>query len=226
MVADREGELRRDDLALRLANSVACPACRAGDGLATERDLERFLTRLPEPFGSLEWRTDLARLRLVRAWTRELLDAAARHRRPGAEALEWVNHDQMRVRRSAELAWKDGIWRWRQVHDSQRTSDDLAAHVALSVVRLLTGEQGGKIRACQAAGCAHFVIRRTRNQRWCSPGGCGNRARAARHYAKVRLRQRSTPKPRVPRASTDRPGVRALPHPTVPVLGLTRVEKS
>jgi len=57
--------------------------------------------------------------------------------------------------------------------------------LASQFVRLLSDDPGLELRACLAPGCVlYFAKDRTRRE-WCSTG-CGNRARAARHYEKKR----------------------------------------
>lgn len=56
--------------------------------------------------------------------------------------------------------------------------------LAEDAIILFGGPSRHKVHACQGPGCRLHFIRETRRE-WCS-GGCGNRARAARHYAKVR----------------------------------------
>ncbi|MEV0143741.1 MULTISPECIES: CGNR zinc finger domain-containing protein [unclassified Nonomuraea] len=59
------------------------------------------------------------------------------------------------------------------------------AAVAEDAVDLFGGPLCHQLRACQGPGCILYFVRDTPRREWCSPG-CGNRARAARHYAKVR----------------------------------------
>jgi predicted RNA-binding Zn ribbon-like protein len=59
---------------------------------------------------------------------------------------------------------------------------DLQHLLDLEVDDLLRPRQ--ELRACQGPGCVLFFIR-DRRREWCSHG-CGNRARAARHYARAR----------------------------------------
>jgi predicted RNA-binding Zn ribbon-like protein len=56
--------------------------------------------------------------------------------------------------------------------------------LAEDAIILFGGPSRHKVYACQGPGCILHFVRETRRE-WCS-GGCGNRARAARHYAKVR----------------------------------------
>ena len=59
------------------------------------------------------------------------------------------------------------------------------ARVAEQSIDLLTGPDAGRLRACYAPGCVLYFIAAHPRRAWCSVA-CGNRARAARHYEKVR----------------------------------------
>ncbi len=56
--------------------------------------------------------------------------------------------------------------------------------VARSAIELV-GETDSGLRICDAPGCGMFYVRSHRRQEWCSPA-CGNRARVARHAARIR----------------------------------------
>lgn len=58
--------------------------------------------------------------------------------------------------------------------------------IAGQAMELLT-EPDSPLRACQAPGCVLFFARDHPRREWCS-AGCGNRARAARHYRRHRAR--------------------------------------
>jgi predicted RNA-binding Zn ribbon-like protein len=58
------------------------------------------------------------------------------------------------------------------------------AHVAERSSQLLTGEPA-TLRACYAPGCVLYFVKSHPRREWCSVT-CGNRARAARHYDKIR----------------------------------------
>lgn len=59
------------------------------------------------------------------------------------------------------------------------------AAVAESTMELLGGEDARTLRACHAPGCVLYFVKTHPRREWCSVA-CGNRARAARHYRKVR----------------------------------------
>lgn len=62
------------------------------------------------------------------------------------------------------------------------------AAVADQAIKLLGGDDARKLRACDAPGCVLYFVKTHPRREWCSIA-CGNRARAARHYQKVRTRQ-------------------------------------
>ena len=65
---------------------------------------------------------------------------------------------------------------------------DLPAWTAVEDYLRLLGRHPARIRRCAGHGCLlHFYDTSKRgDRRWCSMAGCGNRAKAARHYARAR----------------------------------------
>jgi predicted RNA-binding Zn ribbon-like protein len=59
------------------------------------------------------------------------------------------------------------------------------AAVSAEAVDLFTGPDRSPLRACDAPGCVLYFVRSHPRREWCSIA-CGNRARAARHYQRVR----------------------------------------
>ena len=57
------------------------------------------------------------------------------------------------------------------------------AAIARDAIVLLSGPTRQDIRSCHAPGCVLFFLKDHPRREWCS-AGCGNRARAARHYRK------------------------------------------
>lgn len=68
------------------------------------------------------------------------------------------------------------------------TSSDMPAWVAVEDYLRLLERGPQRIRRCANPACVlHFFDISPRGQRrWCSMSGCGNRAKAARHYARTR----------------------------------------
>lgn len=62
--------------------------------------------------------------------------------------------------------------------------------LAHSAAELLTGGELDRVRVCASATCNWLFLDRSRNRsrRWCDMTTCGNRAKAHRHYRRVRGR--------------------------------------
>ncbi|GJF03440.1 CGNR zinc finger domain-containing protein [Pseudonocardia sp. D17] len=127
---------------------------------------------------------DLAATRALRDAIRRLAAATVDARPLPAEAVDLVN------RHAAAPA------RWRELRADPepgtvaRSAGGAVAtalsEIAADAVDFLGGPRRHDLRACQGPGCVLFFVRSGRRE-WCSHG-CGNRARAARHYARNRAR--------------------------------------
>ena len=119
----------------------------------------------------------------------EIFFALAGGKRPSPQHLEILNRalaEALRHRRVVQsgrgfsLAWEE--------------SDDLRRMlwpVALSAAELLAGGDRAPVKLCgmwETTGCSWLFVDESRNgsRRWCSMKDCGNRAKARRHYQKVK----------------------------------------
>ncbi|GII60885.1 hypothetical protein Skr01_09700 [Sphaerisporangium krabiense] len=85
--------------------------------------------------------------------------------------------------------------RWRELRTAPephatvcaagRPVSAVLAAMAEEAVDLFAGAARHELRACHGPGCVLYFRCETGRREWCS-AGCGNRARAARHYAKAR----------------------------------------
>ncbi|MER5647084.1 ABATE domain-containing protein [Streptosporangium sp. NPDC002524] len=106
------------------------------------------------------------------------------HRLPGfAESLDLVNAAALAVPLAARLEWPaGGAPRARAVPgDGTAESARIRAALATSAIELLAGPRRERLRTCPAPRCVLYFLKEHARQEWCSVG-CGNRARAARHY--------------------------------------------
>ena len=171
-------------LALSFANTVACPECRVGDALASPRSFRAWLQAAhglesdPLPLKALE------DLRKFREELREILGARARNAPIPPSALRSLNEAARFSPVVPQLvsAGKGLRWAWS---DPGPLALRWTGAVARSAVLLLGGEEPRKLKRCGMSTCLHFLLARSRNQRWCSSTGCGNRARVARHYRRT-----------------------------------------
>ncbi|MEY9931114.1 putative RNA-binding Zn ribbon-like protein [Catenulispora sp. GP43] len=123
--------------------------------------------------------TRTARFTELRDGIRTLISAAIAEKPYPAEALRVVNTASAGAPFWLEL---DGSG-----HVEEKAGADgpeaLFGTIARHTITLLGGAEREALRACQAPGCVQFFARTHPRQEFCGPA-CGNRARAARHYAR------------------------------------------
>ena len=76
-------------------------------------------------------------------------------------------------------------WEWEQ---DEHALDSVLWPVVRSAADLLTSHEIEDVRLCVAPDCSGLFIDTSKNhsRRWCNMTGCGNRAKARRHYEKKR----------------------------------------
>ncbi|MFJ2738523.1 CGNR zinc finger domain-containing protein [Streptomyces sp. NPDC087440] len=154
-------------------------------------DLARYLAD-PPPAGDVH----LARFVELRHALRGLAGARARRRTPGVRDVQVVNAAVRLASRWSEL---DAF----PAADARSALDARSAFVAVprwpepdpllvalgevaaQGVRLFTGEDAEKIRACPAPGCVLYFLKVPVRREWCTVS-CGNRVRVARHSRRMR----------------------------------------
>lgn len=170
-----------EPLPVELANTSYAVRGRPREGLQTPRQLGTWLREVGLAAGEVG-PGDLAAALSLRDAIRTVAAATVRGDPLPAAAVATVN------RFAASPA------RWRELradpepHVAARTSGTATAaalsSIAAQAVELFGGPRRHDLRACQGPGCVLFFVRDGRRE-WCSHG-CGNRARAARHYARTR----------------------------------------
>lgn len=179
------------ELAVDFANSVECPGCRGGDAFVSPEEARRWIRRnLPTGRDRIT-AAELPTVRRFRNELRQLLQSAADRTRPPSKVLAIINRAAARAPPHPVLRWRGGGWVSEAPDDGRSPSQRLIAFSARSVIDLLGTTDPTPLRKCQGPGCVHFLVAERSQQRWCSPTGCGNRARVQRHYRKVRSEQRA-----------------------------------
>lgn len=128
----------------------------------------------------------LAHIRDARAAIREVVESLVARRPTAAPAVATVN-ELLRARPVVELVLTGGSLMARNRHVGDALEDALARLVDPLVESLATGETQ-RLRVCANDGCRWVFedTSRTGRRRWCSMASCGNRAKAARHRARLR----------------------------------------
>jgi len=172
-------------LAVDFANTVACPGCRGADALLSANEAERWIQRKIPREGLRIGPGEMTELRTFRVKLRELLEALTDGTPPSTTALSAVNRAAARTTPYAVLRWTGRRWTTEEMGGAGTVSHRFMSAVARSAVELIGGSRSPGVRRCAGPGCVHFLLVRRSGQRWCSPTGCGNRARVQRHYRKV-----------------------------------------
>ncbi|MGW7462471.1 CGNR zinc finger domain-containing protein [Streptomyces sp. NPDC054797] len=171
--------------ALDFANSaVALPGGHFTDLLGTPATANRWLIErdLAPPEVDLQ-ETCAAQLRSLREQVRSLLAArvAGHPGLPGAVAA--VNDALTRAPAASLLHWDRTHGPYRAAsHPTALIVEHALAVLADDAADLLTGPDAERLTACASTPCNRYLLRHGRRH-WCSVR-CGDRARAARAYAR------------------------------------------
>jgi predicted RNA-binding Zn ribbon-like protein len=170
---------------LDLANSrLSMPGDQTVDLLATPGDAARWLIdRGLAPAGSVLHEVCAGRLRALREQIRDLFAASVHAAEPPAEALAAINSAITRVPTAAPLRWDPARGLFRATpHPTDQVVDHALGVLAADVADLLTSADAARLTACDSRPCMRYLLRSGRRH-WCSVR-CGDRARAARAYAR------------------------------------------
>lgn len=170
---------------LALVNSViALPGGQFVDLLGTPAAANQWLVErdlAPVDAGMREMCA--AQLRSLREQVRSLFDSRVAALPALPAALAAVNDAMTRVPTAPLLRWddKDGPYR-AAPHPTTEIVDHALATLAADAADLLTSPDADRLTACGSAPCNRYLLRHGRRH-WCSTR-CGDRARAARAYAR------------------------------------------
>ncbi|MFG1811191.1 ABATE domain-containing protein [Streptomyces sp. NPDC049040] len=171
--------------ALDFANSaITLPGGQFIDLLGTPAAAEEWLVGHGlAPAGAGLQDICAARLRALREQVRALVAAHLAGQPAPAAALAAVNDALTRAPAAYRLGWDPDRGLHREVaHPVDRLVEHALAALAAGTADLLTAPDAARLTACGSAPCTRYLLRHGRRQ-WCSTR-CGDRARAARAYAR------------------------------------------
>jgi len=172
-------------LALDFANSaLALPGGQFLDFLGTPADANRWLAERDLAPGDADLQEMcLGQLRSLREQIRALFASRVRGLPALPAALSAVNDALTRVPTAALLHWDEKTGPYRAApHPTTAIVDHALATLAADAADLLTGPDAERLTACGSPPCNRYLLRHGRRH-WCSTR-CGDRARAARAYAR------------------------------------------
>ncbi len=183
--------LNGEPLALEFLNTVFPLRGALRDGLNTPGKLAWWLRSCRPKFttplqDAVLDRIDPADVRCfvtLRDTARRLVEAYVNRQRPDPVDVAQLNRVASAGQQWPCLVWEAG---GPPTAHELRTAPPVTAaqiEIAHAVIALLGGNTAIDPRRCTAPGCVFFFDHARFRRSWCSTG-CGNRARAARHYAR------------------------------------------
>jgi predicted RNA-binding Zn ribbon-like protein len=180
---------------VRLMNTIWGDTAGVHDDLTTPAALHDWLVAVDDRYAADaigQPRPDeLAEAKLLRDSLRRLAAFCTEDSRPAAQSpVDSVDDAVAAVNRAvthlphAKLVIGDGRLHRDQSAPTSPTRVALA-ELAHDSIDMLTGPSATQLRACQAPRCVFYFVRSNPRREWCSEI-CGNRARAARHYRRIR----------------------------------------
>jgi predicted RNA-binding Zn ribbon-like protein len=182
-----------EPLPIELANTSYAVRGEPRDGLTSVELLTQWLAanehRLPWRLSTQDLAAlgdfELTAARELRGAIRDVaaaLTASTAEEAPPAGALEILNHHARWAPHWQELRWQAGPT--ASVRSAAPPVTATLSFIAQSAIELFVN-QHTELRACQGPGCVLLYLQDRPQRKWCS-AACGNRARAARHYARHR----------------------------------------
>ncbi|MFI9320085.1 CGNR zinc finger domain-containing protein [Kitasatospora aureofaciens] len=176
-------------LAVTFANTLVATRGKVRDTLTTPDDLTAWLavnvdaTGAGAPGAAID-EADLTRFRALRDAIRAVLHAFVDGEPAPAAEVEQINEASAAAPHWPVLTAGATGYAVSRRTDRAPVPAALAA-LAHDTADLLTGPLAADLRACHGPGCVQFFVKDHPRRQWCG-SGCGNRARAARHYHRQR----------------------------------------
>lgn len=180
-----------DDLCLRFVNTRYWRGSPTPtETLLAPADLHAFLlteVRLPATSVGPAGADALTQGLSIRELLHRLLAAQAQGRPQDAQDLRLLN-DALRqapTRAEVSLTPDERSWLARGAPDGA-----WLAPMLWSAADLLLGARADRVRQCDNPACGWLFLddSKSGNRRWCAMTACGNRAKARRHYARLKAR--------------------------------------
>ena len=130
----------------------------------------------------------LDRATVLREAIYRIFVALAGGRSPAPDDQAILNAEAAQSMAKSHLVWNKPNFDWGRQGDANDL-DQILWWVLRSATDLLTSEEVQRVGVCaddRGCGWLFYDTSRNRTRQWCSMRGCGNRAKARRHYEKVK----------------------------------------
>ncbi|MDN4612983.1 CGNR zinc finger domain-containing protein [Leifsonia sp. F6_8S_P_1B] len=180
-----------EPLAIDLVNTLKTAHTPALDQLDADGAVEAFWA-FEATRGTAQGEPPLAPLeaeetRGLRALAGRMLAAIRAGEAPDAADLAEANRLLAAAPTRVELVAGDTGLAARTPSPADGTVDGTRAAVLRSLLDAADAARAGRLRACAADDCDQLFVATNAKRRWCTPEGCGNRARVARFAARARV---------------------------------------
>ncbi|MGH7913486.1 MAG: CGNR zinc finger domain-containing protein [Candidatus Binataceae bacterium] len=124
----------------------------------------------------------------IREAAYRIFHAAANGRAPADDDLSLLNRALKETPARRALQRIGAGFGWRVEGPRMATASALLTPMLWSAGDLLTGTLLGRVRECANDKCLWLFLDESKNgtRRWCSMKACGNRAKAHRHYTRLK----------------------------------------
>ncbi|WP_158854789.1 CGNR zinc finger domain-containing protein [Saccharothrix deserti] len=181
--ADRDGV--HDALSLRDGTKAWLHAVSARTDLMTPGDLDALAASDLDRLGHRLIDLRDALRRLAAEVTEDPRPAATSDIRELEAAVTALNRAAGDAPHWSALSWTTGQAPSRHARTSGQAVFAAVSAIAEEAIALFSQDARHQLRACLAPGCVLYFLKNHPRREWCS-AGCGNRARAARHYQRHR----------------------------------------
>lgn len=153
-------------------------------GIIQEKEALKLLEEAErKPSAAKEAFTEAIELREV---IYRVFEAVALERTPPGADIGAFNRKLAEAMTHARIEpLQDGFaWRWEE----SGALDRMTWPITRSAADLLTSHELGRVKTCGSDDCGWLFLDTSRNgsRRWCDMSDCGNRAKARRHYNRVK----------------------------------------
>ena len=135
-----------------------------------------------------EARHSFSRVIRLREAIYRVFSAIAQHRPVAAGDLMLISDFAVEALRHRTLTPMNGGYSWQWIANTKDIFDRFLWPMAQAATDLLTSGELKVVRFCEAPDCEWLFLDHSRNRsrRWCDMKSCGNRAKARRHYERMR----------------------------------------